>query len=246
MSRFGGVRVLVTGAADGIGAAAVALFAHGGAAVLGIDLPGKTIATPGANTFSFLQDVTRDDAPQKIIEAAREMLGGVDVLVNNAGICPVEMLEDSTDAHWDQVMDVNMRSMYRLSRAAIPLLKNSPAGRIINTASLSADLVSGKGVGAYTASKHAVAGFSKSLAVELGEFGITVNYIKPGAIVTGITRELFEANADFRNFWLGKCALNRLGQPEDIAKAIAFLASRDADFITGHGLTVDGGASVVA
>ena len=246
MSRFKGVRVLVTGAADGIGAAAVELFAQGGAAVLGIDLPGKTIAAAGANTFSFLQDVTGDDAPQKIVEAAREKLGGLDVLVNNAGICPVALLEDSTDAHWDQVMDVNMRSMYRLSRAAIPLLKDSPGGRIINTASLSADLVSGKGVGAYTASKHAVAGFSKSLAVELGEFGITVNYIKPGAIVTGITRELFEADTDFRKFWLAKCPLNRLGQPEDIARAIAFLASRDADFITGHGLTVDGGASVVA
>ena len=101
-------------------------------------------------------------------------------------------------------------------------------------------------MGAYTASKHGVAGLSKSLAAEWGRDGITVNYILPGAIVTGITRELREADEAFRTFWENKSPLGRWGQPEDIARGILFLASRDADFITGHGLAIDGGAMTVS
>jgi NAD(P)-dependent dehydrogenase (short-subunit alcohol dehydrogenase family) len=242
MGNFDQYRVIVTGAADGIGLATAELFMAQGATVLGVDLPGKT-----SSTSHYLGlDLTGHDAPSQLATAAEELLGGLDVLFNNAGVCPVANIEDSEDAHWDQVQDINIRAMYRLTRAAIPLLKHSPHGRVINTASLSSSLVSGHGVGAYTASKHAVAGLSKSLAVELGQYGITVNYINPGAIVTGITRELFEENADFRSFWINKCALGRLGQPEDIARSVLFLASKDAGFITGHGLTIDGGASILA
>ena len=102
--------------------------------------------------------------------------------------------------------------------------------------------LSAPGMAAYTVSKHGVAGLTKTLALELGEFGITANYIRPGAIVTGITRDVFAADEGFRSFWEQKAALKRLGQPEDIANAIAFLASDEAAFITGHGLLVDGGA----
>jgi NAD(P)-dependent dehydrogenase (short-subunit alcohol dehydrogenase family) len=140
---------------------------------------------------------------------------------------------------------VNLRAMFRLSRAALPLLRESGRGRIVNIASISA-LLANEGMGAYTSSKHAVAGFSKSLAVEVGRDGITVNYIVPGAIVTGITRAAVEADAGFRDFWIGKSAVGRWGQPGDIANAVLFLASRAADFITGHGLVVDGGASIRA
>ena len=95
--------------------------------------------------------------------------------------------------------------------------------------------------GAYTTSKHAVAGLTKTLALELGEFGITANYIQPGAIVTGITKASIDAGPEFEAFWSEKSALGRLGQPKDIASAINFLVSNDASFITGHGLVVDGG-----
>ena len=237
-------RVLVTGAGDGIGRATAEAFHEAGARVLAVDLNGdalESLARHGLKTM--VQDVSAEDAPARIVSEAEGVLGGLNVLVNNAGICPVASLKETEDAVWDQAMNVNLRAMFRLSREAIPLLAASPAGRIVNIASVSA-LMANEGMGAYTVSKHGVAGFSKSLAIEVGRDGITVNYILPGAIVTGITRELIEEDADFRNFWIEKSAAGRWGQPLDIARAILFLASRDADFISGHGLAVDGGALV--
>jgi NAD(P)-dependent dehydrogenase (short-subunit alcohol dehydrogenase family) len=229
-------RVLVTGAGDGIGRATAEAFHEAGARVLAVDISGDGLESLGKHGISTLvQDVAAADAPAAIISEAEGVLGGLNVLVNNAGICPVGPLAETEDAIWDSVMDVNIKAMFRLSR--------TPAGRIVNIASVSA-LLANEGMGAYTVSKHGVAGFSKSLAIEVGRQGITVNYILPGAIVTGITRELVEADDDFRNFWIEKSAAGRWGQPEDIARAILFLASRHADFISGHGLAVDGGALV--
>lgn len=237
-------RVLVTGAGDGIGRATAEAFHEAGARVLAVDISDaglQSLAKHGIHTL--VQDVAAADAPAAIVSEAEGVLGGLNVLVNNAGICPVGPLADTEDGVWDAVMDVNIKAMFRLSREAVPLLAATPAGRIVNIASVSA-LLANEGMGAYTVSKHGVAGFSKSLAIEVGRQGITVNYILPGAIVTGITRELVEADEDFRNFWIEKSAAGRWGQPEDIARAILFLASRDADFISGHGLAVDGGALV--
>jgi NAD(P)-dependent dehydrogenase (short-subunit alcohol dehydrogenase family) len=237
-------RVLVTGAADGIGRATAEAFHAAGARVLAVDLNAEALATMEQHGMhTLVQDVSAEDAPARIISEAEGALDGLNVLVNNAGICPVASLEDTEDGVWDQAMNVNLRAMFRLSREALPLLAASPAGRIVNIASVSA-LMANEGMGAYTVSKHGVAGFSKSLAVEVGKDGITVNYVLPGAIVTGITRELVEADQEFRDFWVNKSAAGRWGQPEDIARAILFLASRDADFISGHGLSVDGGAIV--
>ena len=239
-------RVVVTGAGDGIGRATAEAFHEAGARVLAVDMAEqglKSLASHGIHTL--VQDVSADDAPARIVAEAEGALDGLNVLVNNAGICPVAPLAETEDESWDQVMSVNLRAMFRLSREAIPLLAASPAGRIINIASVAA-LLANEGMGAYTASKHGVAGFSKSLAIEVGRQGITVNYILPGAIVTGITRELVESDAEFRDFWANKSAAGRWGQPTDIARAILFLASRDADFISGHGLAVDGGAMVKA
>jgi NAD(P)-dependent dehydrogenase (short-subunit alcohol dehydrogenase family) len=237
-------RVLVTGAGDGIGRATAEAFHEAGARVLAVDINGDGLESLGKHGIKTLvQDVGAEDAPAAIISEAEGALGGLNVLVNNAGICPVASLQDTEDGVWDAAMNVNLRAMFRLSREAVPLLAATPAGRIVNIASVSA-LLANEGMGAYTVSKHGVAGFSKSLAIEVGREGITVNYILPGAIVTGITRELVEADEDFRNFWIEKSAAGRWGQPEDIARAILFLASRDADFISGHGLAVDGGALV--
>ncbi|MEM0954918.1 MAG: SDR family NAD(P)-dependent oxidoreductase [Pseudomonadota bacterium] len=234
--------VVVTGASDGIGRATALAFRAAGARVLAVDLNAaglEDLAQQGIATLA--QDVAANDAPQNILGAASAALDGIDVLVNNAGICPVAALADTDDATWDQALNVNVRAMFRLSREALPLLAASGHGRIVNIASVSAELAN-EGLGAYTASKHAVAGLSKSLAIEVGRQGTTVNYIQPGAIVTGITRDQVESSDEFRDFWANKSAVGRWGQPEDIARAILFLASRDADFITGQGLKVDGGA----
>jgi NAD(P)-dependent dehydrogenase (short-subunit alcohol dehydrogenase family) len=237
-------RVLVTGAGDGIGRATAEAFHEAGARVLAVDINGDGLESLGRHGIKTLvQDVGAEDAPAAIVSEAEGALGGLNVLVNNAGICPVASLQDTEDGTWDAAMNVNLRAMFRLSREAVPLLAATPAGRIVNIASVSA-LLANEGMGAYTVSKHGVAGFSKSLAIEVGRQGITVNYILPGAIVTGITRELVEADTEFRDFWIEKSAAGRWGQPEDIARAILFLASRDADFISGHGLAVDGGALV--
>ena len=237
-------RVLVTGAADGIGRATALAFFEAGARVLAVDLNAEALeGLAGLGLHTLVQDVAAEDAPARIVSEAEGVLGGLNVLVNNAGICPVANLQETEDNVWDQAMNVNLRSMFRLSREVLPLLAASPAGRIINIASVMALMVN-EGTGAYAVSKHGVAGFSKSLAVEVGKQGITVNYILPGAIVTGITRDIVENDASFRDFWVEKSAAGRWGQPEDIARAILFLASRDADFISGHGLAVDGGALV--
>jgi NAD(P)-dependent dehydrogenase (short-subunit alcohol dehydrogenase family) len=240
VNRFSGVRCLVTGAADGIGAATARRFLAEGARVLVCDRAAAGLETlHGA--ISITLDVTAPDAAERLMASASEQLGGLDVLVNNAGIATGAPLSDLTDELWRKVLDVNLDAVFRISRAAIPLLRTSGRGRIVNIGSVMSERAS-PGMAAYTVSKHGVAGLTKSLALELGEHGITANYVLPGAIVTGISRNAFAANADFRNFWINKAAVKRLGQPEDVAAAIVFLASEDAAFITGHGLLVDGGA----
>jgi NAD(P)-dependent dehydrogenase (short-subunit alcohol dehydrogenase family) len=240
MKRFEGVRCLVTGAADGIGrATAQRLIAEGGR-LLVCDLDADALAGLGAEALLRV-DVTAADAPRQLMTAAQEHLGGLDVLVNNAGISAGAPIESLTDELWQRVLGVNLEAVFRLCRAAIPLLKASGRGRIVNIGSVMSTHAA-PGMGAYTVSKHGVAGLTRTLALELGAFGITANYIQPGAIVTGITRGVFAADAAFREFWINKAAVKRLGQPQDIAAAITFLASADAAFITGHGLLVDGGA----
>lgn len=242
MTDFSGYSVVVTGAGDGIGRATALAFHAAGAKVLAVDLePSRLDSLASAGLYIRAEDVSGEGAPAAIVAAAATCLGGLDVLINNAGICPVAMLEDTDDETWDSVMAINLRAMFRLSRASLPLLRLSEAGRIINIASVCA-VLGNEGLGAYTASKHGVAGLSKSLALEVGKDGTTVNYILPGAIITGITRNQVEQDPEFKAFWENKSAVGRWGQPEDIAKAIKFLASREADFITGHGLAVDGGA----
>jgi NAD(P)-dependent dehydrogenase (short-subunit alcohol dehydrogenase family) len=238
--RLAGRKCVVTGVADGIGRATALKLSAEGARVLGCDLNAAGLEDLAIESKLVL-DVTDPAAPDVLLDAVAEQLGGLDVLVNNAGISRGAPVETLTDETWNAVLEVNLAAVFRLCRAAIPLLKESAHGRIVNIGSVMSDL-SAPGMAAYTVSKHGVAGLSKSLALELGEFGITANYIRPGAIVTGITRDVFAADEAFRGFWEQKAALKRLGQPEDIANAIAFLASDEAGFITGHGLLVDGGA----
>lgn len=242
VDRLAGKRAIVTGAASGIGLATAKLFLAHGAHVLGVDLPGPrleaALADTGAKALGI--SVTEENAPQAILDAAISHMGGVDIVFNNAGVVHNCLMERMSDAEWDGVLDVNVRAIFRLTRALVPQLKQSVAGRIINTASVMAE-ATGMGMAAYSASKAAVLGLTMTMAVELGKFGVTANAILPGAIWTGMTSGMWEERPDIADQWAKKTTLRRLGQPEDIARVALFLASEDGGYMTGQGLTVDGG-----
>jgi 3-oxoacyl-[acyl-carrier protein] reductase len=236
--RLQGRRAIVTGAASGIGRASAQLFADEGASVLAVDLPDAPIA-PHAGVHAFGIDITGEDAPARIVAEAVAKLGGVDIVFNNAGVSGRANVDEITDAAWDRTLAVNLRAPMRIARAAIPELKKSKAGRIINTASVMAEGTD-FGLAAYCASKAGVAGLTRTQALELGRYGITANYIMPGAIATGMTRVAFDDPA-VAEVWAKKSPLKRLGQPIDMARVALFLASDDGGFVTGHGLCADGG-----
>ncbi len=243
--RLEGMRAIVTGAASGIGAATAGLFASEGAQVLAIDLPGTGPAGAHAgqpNIVPFQANIAGETAGKEIVAAALERFGGLDILVNNAGTGSNALAEVLPIEEWDRVFAVNIRGMFLLCQAAIPALRESGRGRIVNVASVMAERTD-YGLAAYAASKAGVAGLTRTLALELGKFGITANYILPGAIYTGMTRQNFDQD-HIRQVWERKSPLKRLGQGIDIARGILFLASEDGSFVTGHGLVIDGGLTL--
>lgn len=241
--RLEGRSAIVTGAASGIGEASAALFAQEGAKVLAVDVPGKFQGAAPKGVTRFEADITGADAPERIVAAAVQNGGGLDILFNNAGISNNALAKDMEDAAFDRVIEVNLRAVFRLSRAAIPQLVKSEAGRIINTASVMAEFTD-YGLAAYCAAKAGVAGVTRSLALELGKYGITANYLMPGAIRTGMTSGLWDARPEVAEVWAKKSVLRRLGAPIDLARAALFLASDDGGFVTGQGLAVDGGLTL--
>jgi NAD(P)-dependent dehydrogenase (short-subunit alcohol dehydrogenase family) len=247
--QLAGKIAIVTGAASGIGRASAQLFAERGAQVLAVDRPDSAImeAHVGNKSITPLaKSVVDEDAPEKILAAALETFGAIDILFNNAGVSHRALAAETTDADWHRVFAVNVHAPFRISRAAIPhLIKRAEEkgrARIICTASVMA-FDTDIGLAAYTASKHAVAGLTKTLALELGKYRVTANYILPGAIHTGMTQASF-ADPFIRGVWEKKSALRRLGEPIDMARAALLLASDEADFITGHGLVADGGLTL--
>jgi 3-oxoacyl-[acyl-carrier protein] reductase len=228
---------VVTGAASGIGQASAKLFAEEGAKVLAVDLPGKGLVD------GFEKSVGDADSADSIIGEAIRRFGKLDILMNNAGIASSTRIEEMTEDVWQRTLNINLSAQMRLAQKAVPHLKQSPAGRIINVASVMAEGTD-YGLAAYCASKAGVAGLTRTLALELGKYGITANYLEPGAIRTGMTSGLWDARPDVAEIWAKKSALRRLGQPIDLARAALFLASDDGGFVTGHGLVVDGGLTL--
>lgn len=231
--RLEGRAALVTGAGSGIGLATARRLAADGA---------RVFTTDRAGNVDMAADVTEPEINARLVAQAGARLGGLDIVVACAGVTGMEMLDGHSDAFFDQVMAVNVTALFRLMRDALPLLKSSPHGRIILIGSVMSSFGEA-GMTAYSASKHAVLGMTKSVAAELGAYGITVNCIQPGAIETPMTAPAFSAMPEFKQRWIDKAALGRLGQPEDIADVAAFLASDDARFMSGHGIFVDGGAT---
>lgn len=225
--RLAGRRAIVTGAASGMGAATVERLVADGAEVIAVDRAGVDVVA----------DLATDAGIAAVVAATGDRL---DILINNAGICPVAPLAETDDALWQSALDVNVTAPFKLSRAFAPQLARSKAGRIINIGSIlsrygDANLI------AYSASKHAILGLTRALATELGPLGITVNCVQPGVIVTGMTRPMFAERPESEAYYRTRIPLDRLGQPEDIADVVAFLASDDSRYITGQGIIVDGG-----
>lgn len=231
--RLDGRAALVTGAGSGIGLATAKRLTADGARVL---------TTDRAGDVDILADVTEAGVNAMLVAEAEARLGRLDIVVACAGITGMQMLGEHSDEFFDAMMAVNVTAAFRLMRDALPLLKRSPHGRIILIGSVMSSFGEA-GMTAYSASKHAVLGMTRSVAAEVGAFGITVNCIQPGAIDTPMTAPAFTAMPEYRQHWVDKAALGRLGEPDDIADVAAFLASDEARFMSGHGVFVDGGAT---
>jgi len=242
MGRLDGRKAIVTGAASGIGRASAELFAANGARVLAVDRPDADLSFSDETIATLDVDLADLGAPKAIVDRAISAFGGLDILFNNAGIGSNALVAQMTDEQWDHTQDVNLRAAFRLTREAIPHLIRSKAGRIICTASVMANGAD-YGLASYCASKAGVVGLTRTLALELGKWGVTANAVLPGAIRTGMTRQSFD-NPDVAAIWAKKSVLRRLGEPIDVARVALFLASDDGGFVTGQAIAADGGMTL--
>ncbi|HEX9855319.1 MAG TPA: SDR family NAD(P)-dependent oxidoreductase [Acidimicrobiia bacterium] len=249
--RFAGKSVLITGGGSGIGAAAARLFATEGAAVAlaarsvdKIEALADEITAAGAVASAYRCDVTVPQDCAAVVSSVVADLGSLDVVFNNAGIIFRERTVPETSVdEWDATFDVNVRGTFLVSRAAIPVMVGGGGGVIVNNASYFG-LVGGRGTAAYSASKAAVVLLTKSMALDHARQGIRVNCVCAGSVDTPMLRnEMDEMGGaeQVRHIFEEKHPIGRIASPDEIAKAVLFLASDDASFVTGVALPVDGG-----
>ena len=233
---------LVTGASRGIGAAIADTLAQAGATVIGTATSEKGAAAIGERLAQWggrgrVLDINAENSVEELIAGIEQEFGKLDILVNNAGITRDNLLMRMKEEEWDDIMSVNLKSVYRASKAVLRGMMKQRAGRIITITSV-VGTMGNAGQTNYAAAKAALQGFSKSLAREVGSRGITVNCVAPGFIDTDMTRTLPE---ETRQAFEAQIALGCFGTPQDIADAVLFLASDQARYITGQTLHVNGG-----
>ena len=240
--RLYGLKAMVTNAASGIGEAVSRTLIKHGAAVLAVDTANSGVeqhfkSVKGIDGHSAnLIDATRMPA---LIEEAVERLGGLDILINDFPLQGNAPLSDG-DAQLDRLLESRADLIMSVCRSALPHLKKSPAGRIISIGFLRS-VFAADGAEAFSKSEQNLAALTRALGAETGEFGITANYVQPGAIMTPTSRDVFKKDMALRDFCIANSAARRLGEPVDVAKVVLFLASDDAVFVSGIGVLVDGG-----
>ncbi len=235
---------LVSGASRGIGAAIADQLGQQGATVVGTattdagaEAISRRLSEAGIRGQGMRLDVSDDASVEAVIAAIAAAFGPVTILINNAGITRDNLLMRMNTDEWDNVINTNLNSVYRLSKACLRAMMKARTGRIINIASV-VGASGNPGQTNYSAAKAGMLGFTKSLAQEVGSRGITVNAVAPGFIDTDMTRDLPDAQ---RTTLLGHIPLGRLGRPEEIASVVAFLASDAAAYVTGETIHVNGG-----
>ncbi len=241
---------IVTGSARGIGREIALKLAEVGADVVVNDIESaaeslesvvKEIKALNRQSLAVTADVSSSEDVTRLVETAVKEFGKIDILVNNAGVTRDQLLMKMTDEEWDTVLNIDLKSAFLCTRAVIRHMLRQRSGRIISIASV-VGMVGNAGQANYASAKAGVIGFTKSIAKEVGSRGITVNAVAPGYIQTKMTEQL---NDDQRQEMLKHIPLASLGTPRDVAEAVAFLASEEARYITGHVLNVDGGMAGV-
>ncbi|HKM36019.1 MAG TPA: 3-oxoacyl-ACP reductase [Thiopseudomonas sp.] len=248
MKRLNNKVALITGAGSGMGKAQAKLFAKEGAKIIAadIDMNGlektvEEIKSEGGDAYAVQIDVSKKSSVEAGVKSGLEHYGQVDILSNTAGILDdYKPTLDTSEDLWDKIMGINLKGVYYMTNAVLPHMLEREKGAIINFGSI-ASFVAGGGGAAYTAAKHAIAGYTKQLSFDYGQKGIRANVIAPGAIETGMTKKIFEeGSAEVMNS-VNSVPAGRYGQPEEVANVALFLASDEASFMHGAIVPVDGG-----